>query len=81
MFQVLKKILTMISSKNINDIQVVPQGLDVFRCADVRLDIDFRGPNVLQVIRGEEQVVWGNLAGYRNTLKQWLSNKSKFLSP
>lgn len=79
MFQAIKP-FTMISSKNIDDIQVVPQGLDVFRCADVRLDIDFRGPNALQVFRGEEQVVRSNLAGYRKTLKQWLSSKSKFFS-
>ena len=59
----------MVSSENIDDIQIVPQSLDVFRCANVRLDVDFGGANPLEVFRGEEQVVRGDFASYRKTLK------------
>ena len=58
----------MVGRKNINDIQVVPQSLDVFGRADVRLDVDFGGADALKVFGGKEQVVWGDLTGDRKTL-------------
>lgn len=62
----------MVSCKNINDIQVVPKSLHVFRCANIRLDIDFGGTDALKVFRGEEQVVGGDLTGDRKTLEPWM---------
>jgi hypothetical protein len=70
----------MVSCKNIYDIQVVPQSLDVFGRANVGLDVDFGGANALKVFGGKEQVVRGDLTGYRQTLKTSILEKACKLS-
>ena len=59
---------TMISSKAVNDVDVVPQGMLVLLGYQVRPDVRLPPPNALLVLSTQEQVVGSHLACHREAL-------------
>jgi len=62
------KYLTMICSKHINYVQVIPERLLILLCPKDRPHTALLGPQPVQIFLRQEQMVWTHLACHRQTL-------------